>query len=1161
MRSVFRAALCLAILALRLECGLVPQDPLVASLAKEDETLHAVLSSYQGYQKRLLELGGDTNSSTASSAKPAAKSPPPPLLASHVHTNVVFVGFPTAAVSMFHSTWFANLGREDDLLATLSAGRTVRVPLVSVQHHFHLAQISFHVADVLGELLTSLVDHGQVNAWEFEEALGELAAVVAASNKAKSTSATVFVLNLQLPFAYEYAAGLGASSLQLLAQSAEIVELARQALRNVKRPVRVEEGFGASSSSPLAPEGSLAAAHIALGRWGGETAHGDSIGGRSSSVHLRDLVKETRQWAKSYGPRVAAAVATAGDRRQALETRARRMLAQPGPQRLALARSILSASPQQPLSCSSHSWLGTGKVVWTDLRARHSPAVDFLQGASLHVPAPRAMEDHEWLQLGAANARRDLGQEVQRGRAAMLRHQHAVQGFFAQAHCPPEVLEDALADYAQAHLFSGFISRLAYDAYPSVGFLRPSCALLAMQAGLLAFAQRRSEALDGVVAAYETQMQSGGDGDPLLVRETREAHLRTLANVLQASNVLVDTPHALSGLVSRDAAVFLGYLGALLLQTSRFVLSPPLAMHLDAYHSDLPMPRVQPRAAATTGFAIPSKPAAGAAGGHRHLAAITPDVAALSHAHSGDSLLDYVRSADYEAGADGEGVGEGEGAGMEKSVEAAARQEDELALWGLLWPPMLFPAKIEVKVYVVRAQQSYEPLLTAATDGLDGSPGGLDYTALMAQLSRLRLPSQALVVSVETLRPEADPGVGLALAACARQAISPTATASASSGADEDPSPRAPGGREVSYLDSNCLWSLIQHPDEPTASTRAGGGGRLSKGASKFVSTTQTVSLLVLSLDTPTPTFIDAEHQLAASVGHAVVVVQNAQRSVPLGLTCGGRAITVDGRNPVAAAAHQLGLVIAGLPPKSLGHCGSPSAESLLELALPGFWGDGAGSHNVRVDPGLFSGQSPSFSAPALDGLVLFSTIEIEASHRARVLRALGVARALAARLPGRTASVDLGGFSEWWDAGELVPPQDGLIWGPLTALCSEALEALSRGDWSAAAALSNAAHFLLREVAEGRAVPEAFQHLFDAHEKGSGDSFSGGSDGSKTSNETDKLWGDALCLLLAALVSFLFTRTFALGVGKGLVGGKRREAQPQTPLATPPPIDRYSEL
>ena len=1152
MRGVLaRLMLCLT-LALRLDCVLVPVDPLVASLAEADETLHTVLSSYQGYQTRLLELGGNTNSSRPSSSTRGGDKPRPQprLLVAHVHTNVVFVGFPAAAVSMFHSTWFANLGREDDLLATLGSGRTVRVPLVSVQHHFHLAQISFHVADVLGELLTSLVDHERVNVWEFEEALGELAAVVAA-NDSNNISATVFVLNLQLPFAYEYAAGLGASSLQLLAQSTDVVELARQVLRSVRRPVRVEEGFG-PSSSPLAPEGSLAAAKAALGRWAGGTAHGDSIGGSGSSVHLRDVVKETRQWAKSYGPRIAAAIA--GDRRQALENRARRMLAQPGPQRLALARSILSASPRQPLPCSSHSWLGSGRVVWTDLRARHEPSVDSLQGASMHVPAPRAMEEHEWLQLGAANARRDLAQEVKRGRAAVLRHQHAVQGFFAQAHCPPEVLEDALADHAQAHVFAGFVSRVAYDSYPSVGFLRPSCALLAMQVGLLAFAKRRSEALDAAVSAYETQIQSRGEGDPLLVRETREAHLRTLAAVLQASNVLVDTPHALSGLVSHEAAVFLGYLGALLLQTSRFIQSPPLAMHIDTQHPDLPMPRAQPKAAATTGFAIPSKPVTGAAGGRRHLAAITPDVVVLSHAHSGDSILDYVRSADYEAGADGVGEGEGDGGAM--GIEAEARRDDELALWSLLWPPLLFPAKIEVKVYLVRGQQRYEPLLTAASEGLE-SPGGFDYAALMAQLSRLRLPSQGLVVSVETLRPEADPGVALALAACARQAISP-----ASPVAGDEPSSLAPpNGREVSYLDSNCLWSLMQHPDEPAVSTRAGASSRLSKGASKFISTTQTAPVIVLSLDTPTPTFIDAEHQLAASVGHGVVVVQNAQRSVPLGLTCGGQAITVDGRNPVAAAAHQLAQVIAGLPPKSLGHCGSPSAESLLELALPSSLGSAAGSHNVRVDPGLFSGQSPSFAAAALDGLVVFSTIEIEASHRARVLRALGVARALAAVLAGRKASVDRGGFSEWWDDGELVAPQDGLNWGPLTALCSEALEALSRGDWSAAAALSNAAHFLLREAAEGRALPEAFRHLFNFHD-GSEDASAGTQDAPKEASESDRLWGDALCLLLAAAVSFLVTRTYALGVVKGLLRGRRWEAElPTTPVVATPPSDRYSEL
>ena len=1210
-----------------------PDDPLAARLAQVDVMLDSVLDVYRGYQSRLLDLDASgvhedpyaemfmhyrkpSKPEKNASATPAMRSSftdsssHRPLVA-HLHTNVIFVGFPTATIEMLQSTWFAALGREDALLATLgSTGETVRVPHVTVQHQFHLVQISFHVADVLTDLLAALLDRGRVNAWEVEEALEDLAGVVAKAGASKggaaAPAATVFLLNLKLPFPYEYAVGFEASSLRALAQSKEVVDLARQALRAVKRPVRVEEGVGTAQLagrqvSSLSPEGSLASAQTALERWLGQQDAGaedssSSSGSSSGRVYLRDIVKETRTWAKNY----AAQAAAAGDASKSPEARARRFLADPGPdqgpraaQRLALARSILSASqgadePAAP-QCGSQSWLGSGKVVWTDLRARHNPPLDVFSGASLHAPAPRLMDDHEWLQLGAANSRRDLGKEVVRGRAALLRHQRAVQGFYSQAHCPAEVLEDALGEYTlrEAMSFRSFVSRVAYDAYPSAGFLRPSCAVFVMQVGLLSFALRHSEGLDEDIAAYEQGAQARGELDAMLVRETREAHLRTLTAVLQASNVLVDTPHAHAGLVSHDAAIYLGYMGALLQQASRFVLSPPLALHLDAYHPDLPMPRTAPRTEST----IPSKASSsseresgdGRPGPPSRLAAITADVSALSHAHSGDSLLDYVRSADHAAMDVGPAQAEKEALDgpdpvAVDSLEAAAQADDELKLWGLLMPPMLFPVKIEVKVYVVQIQQSYDPLMKSI-GGAGEVPTGFDYTALIQQLSRLRLPSQALVVSLETVRPAADPGVALALASCMRRAVTTMGPPADAPGAAPGLGP-APS-RDVNYLDSNCVWAHVQHYDEadvsrgPSGGPGAAGNGWRARGANKFLSTTQTVPLLVLSLDTPSPTYIDSDYQLAASVGHAVLVVQNSQGSVPVGYTCGGAAVTVSGRNPMPAAAQQLAKLIAGLPPKSVGHCGAPSAGSLLALALPRpalprtvDIGAGIGG-NVRVDPGVFFGQSPSFAAASFDaGPAVFSSIEVDASHRSRVLRALGVARVLAARQARQSGPERF--FSEWDAAADALGEEaatDGaargvggreLRWGPLTGIYSEALEALARGDWSAAAALSNAVHFLLRELRDSREVPEAFHKYFEQLPGGGSqeqDGAAGGDEGGKSA-----VWGDVLCLVCAAVVSFFLTRA-ARSKPRDARDGRDGRRNPRMLTPEPMSAQRYTEL
>ena len=127
-----------------------------------------------------------------------------------IHTDVIFVGFPAAAVESVRSKWFEPLTHEDQFLASVGQdSHVLAVPGdLRVRHHFHLVQISFHVADSIRDYINKLLirpdgDEFYINAWELEELLDELSILVGATHNIKSklikgSDDTLFILNIDL---------------------------------------------------------------------------------------------------------------------------------------------------------------------------------------------------------------------------------------------------------------------------------------------------------------------------------------------------------------------------------------------------------------------------------------------------------------------------------------------------------------------------------------------------------------------------------------------------------------------------------------------------------------------------------------------------------------------------------------------------------------------------------------------------------------------------------------------------------------------------------------------------------------------------------------------------------------------------------------------------
>ena len=138
-----------------------------------------------------------------------------------VHTDVVFVGFPSALIEHIGEKWLNTLS--NDATATNQGhygGRTFDLPGdLSIRHHFHLVEVSFHVADVVRDRLGSLIHDAlkedvvdieqgiPINAWEIEDMLTSLTNSLTTSgpdffaqgNMYHYTPAnTVYILNIDL---------------------------------------------------------------------------------------------------------------------------------------------------------------------------------------------------------------------------------------------------------------------------------------------------------------------------------------------------------------------------------------------------------------------------------------------------------------------------------------------------------------------------------------------------------------------------------------------------------------------------------------------------------------------------------------------------------------------------------------------------------------------------------------------------------------------------------------------------------------------------------------------------------------------------------------------------------------------------------------------------
>jgi hypothetical protein len=173
---------------------------------------------------------------------------------------------------------------------------------LKVRHHFHLVQISFHVADAIRDYISQLLfrptlDEGglYINAWELEEVLDRLEVSISSTHNtemkmSKGADDTLFILNIDFnteqKMKYSYRDGFSEADLLVMAGDKEVLDLAEKMV-NIQRKTRVN--FPAEDKTSLFDIEGTEEDHIEREDIKSDTSN--------KQVHWRDAVATTRDWA------------------------------------------------------------------------------------------------------------------------------------------------------------------------------------------------------------------------------------------------------------------------------------------------------------------------------------------------------------------------------------------------------------------------------------------------------------------------------------------------------------------------------------------------------------------------------------------------------------------------------------------------------------------------------------------------------------------------------------------------------------------------------------------------------------------------------------------------------------------------------------------------
>lgn len=967
------------------------------------------------------------------------------LQAAQVHTDVVFVGFPSSAVDYIEQSWMDSLEHESNSEGSYG-GKVFDMPgEIYVKHHYHLLHVSFHAADLVRDTMLNMMrsslagdtDSGFViNAWEIEHMLNGLTKALRVDKQDKFhatdkyhyvASNTIYVLNIDFEESlqklaeemrthakYSYRNGFTEAQLDHLAKDANLVHTSKAVLSeqsSALREVIVEKDQYTPS---LVDRDAMDTIQSILPTWYwyGYNDHYRLV---DQQIHSREAIKETREWAQSYGDPAA----------RTLEQRAATLLETPvtelpgGDFRYALAKAILRHAEEltrgtkqyeeRDPSCGARTWISGAAFAWIDEGASNrAPHARNLYGrrldAELMEVRPRSLGTAEWATLGDAksNIKRNVDEGLTRVGEQVLNHYTSVMALAKQTRdCPDIVLGDfplrrdlltkpsgGGEEYGQGWAAEG----PSYDALEQAlasSTAGTACVTLLKQAVFLRnvyyLFQKMSMGFTVVVEANslrgrEEEADALDRQETLLyLRRLKEIHFDSLRDIIAAVGVDLkdkdDSRHM--SILSDTATASLGYVLAKVLELSEQLTAPPVGVHLNPHSADLPLPG-DTALISGDGHTIGDSSRKGK-GSHVHRA--TDRERELSVHKVG--LADFISSR----------VGK-----PERPLTAGSADADDYSLLSRALPPLSFPQRIEVAVYIVRLQSTYEPVIVNSL----ATSTSFDYRQLVRSLSDLALPNQELSVSLHSLDVYSGTGPRAVFSEAGHEAL----TLAMRSCKRVESSPPAFFTHRTAqmgsvYLDPDCVWAHLKNYD----TTAKGTGDARKEGFRAWESAHQHVPIFVLSVDEPQPLFANSALDSAVVVADGILAVQNSQYEMPTGQLCGKREVRRKGRDPTSAVVRAAGRLIAGITSEHYSkHVAvlASADDTLLnysgdDTSIGSLGTETVGQGATPVDVQCMFGRSVSFhtSAEAELGPSSFAAVEISAAHRARILRLIGHCRVL----------------------------------------------------------------------------------------------------------------------------------------------------------------------
>ena len=926
-----------------------------------------------------------------------------------VHTDIVFVGFPSSVVEHIGEKWLKALS-SDSAVANQGyyGGKIFDLPGdMTIRHHFHLVEVSFHVADVVRDKLGSLlrdalkedladIEEGiPINAWEIDEMLTSLTDslttsgpdFVAQGNMHHYTPAnTVYIINVDLDATWDalrmkdekgrkywYRNGFTEAQLSALAKYSTVTERSRAVLHEAKKAFtsRVNMPYEDTHDQATLVEGD-AEHHVEkmLGYSGWPTPHNwddygygtdDHYRKVTSHIHNRKAITESRAWAQDWAANIG----------MTLEARALQLLSSTAEasshSRHLLAESVVRHTKEavdgggkleRDPACGAGVWGGRGRVSWVDEGS--SGRVPQLQRKPPPPRGSRPLVYEDWQdilkgdeasQLAATEVSAvEMQRRIRKLGSSVLSHYSTVLNLARQVgECPYDVHMSLLApkDLLEVKTVESPDTRALYtkiERLHSTGEMSVSCAALMQQAAFLSSVMVASNHLR-TDSMYLLDKDKDDNGD--LDGTNNDELLRTEEALMWVQRLQEVHLESLSNVLSTSALVDSEvHVGVSLPSKVADFFGRVMAKVMYISRSITAPPLTVHVNTHSPYLPLP-----------RDTTLINSDSHAVAKSKASEREL--LASGIARAGLStfvASHIEEGEIMSM-KQLSPQGQ-----SLWAHTLPPTPFPQNIDVVVYVVSMQSSYPSLAGEAGE----TRAGLDFQQIVRGLRQLKLRNQEMSVSLQRVNGLAADGVD-----DSRNSIR----------AGMDMCLRSTSDLE-NYLDAACFWTSIRSKD-----TNAVGADKDKQRP--WIAANQHVPVFVLSLDEPHPLFVSRDKQTAIVSGDGVLVVQNRQRNIFTGTYCGGRRVVMDGRSPTGAALVATAQVIAGISMN--GPLCSHSAPSLYGALL-----DQNGDSGGVISQQAF-GSSVTFSNTAEAEMAgsAFSEVTVLGAHRARIIHIAGFSAAL----------------------------------------------------------------------------------------------------------------------------------------------------------------------